>query len=177
MMNISLCSYAFISTLIVVALIPDSMPAHAIALSSAQPCIKGQLSVSLDDRDGFYNGMSQSGTELLLQNTASVVCSVPALPTLIFSDNSRRILPVQRKYSRVMSPGPVLLPVNIEAGEKVRIPLRWVSGEVFEHSHCVRPEFISLKLPDGDLRLSFNQMMCARENESGYYLQSPVGRE
>lgn len=177
MMNISFYLCALMPVLICMALPSGLLAADAIALSAAHSCTKEQLSVSLDDRDGFYNGMSQSGTEMLLKNTASVVCSVSALPVLIFSDNLHRVLSVQQKYSRVMSPGSVLLPVNIEAGEKVRIPLRWVSGEVFEHTHCFRLEFISLKLPDGDLRLSFNRMMCAPEHESGYYVQSPVARE
>lgn len=174
MMKPPFCSSALLSALICLVCVPCARAVPAVVFSPAPPCGKGQLSVRLDDRGGYYNGMSQNGTDLVLQNTGKTSCRLPALPELTFSDRHHHTLPVQRKISPGMHPGPVLLPVSIATGEDVRIPLRWVSGEVFEHGHCVSPAYLSLTVPDGERRLPFDRMMCAAAGQSGYYVQSPV---
>ena len=165
---------ALLSVLICLVCVPRVRAVPSVTLSPDSPCVKGQLSVRLDDRGGYYNGMSQSGTDLVLQNTGKTSCMLPALLKLTFSDRHHHILTVQRKIASGMYPGPVLLPVRIAAGEGTRIPLRWVSGEVFEHGHCVSPAYLSLIMPDGEHRLSFDHMMCAAAGQPGYYAQSPV---
>lgn len=151
-----------------------SVAMPAVAASPVPQCLKAQLSVRLDDREGQYDGMSQSGVDLVLHNRAKVPCSLPALPELSFRDSHHTPLAMARKLSPAMHPGPVLLPVSVGAGEDVSITLRWVSSDVFEHGQCVRPAVIALALPDGVLHRPFGRMMCAASGLTGYYSQSFV---
>ncbi|MFZ5178776.1 DUF4232 domain-containing protein [Enterobacter kobei] len=151
-----------------------SVAMPAVAISPVPQCLKAQLSVRLDDRGGQYDGMSQSGMDLVLHNKAKVPCSLPALPELSFSDRHHTPLAVTRKLSPAMHPGPVLLPVSVGAGEEVSITLQWVSSDVFEHGQCIRPAVIALALPDGVLHRPFERMMCAASGQTGYYFQSLI---
>ncbi|EGK9149273.1 DUF4232 domain-containing protein, partial [Salmonella enterica] len=55
-------------------------------LPSVSLCQPSGINLRTDDRNGQYDGMSQGGTNLVLQNTGSGACLLPQLPALSFSD-------------------------------------------------------------------------------------------
>ncbi|EJJ3932103.1 DUF4232 domain-containing protein [Salmonella enterica] len=149
-------------------------PARA-DIMSILPCESAGISLHTDDRDGLYDGMSQSGTSLVLRNTGQMACMLPPLPVLAFSDAERRPVTAERRTDRGMHPGPVLPPVIVPAGEELQILLRWVSSDTFEGGNCIRPAFVSLQLAGGTLTAPFNRTMCAAKGQTGYYSQSLTG--
>ncbi|HFI5335105.1 TPA: DUF4232 domain-containing protein [Serratia liquefaciens] len=152
------------------------LPVIALAdLPSIYPCEHVDISVRLDDRNGLYDGMSQSGTELVLYNTGTSACMLPPLPALTFSDRAGRVMAVERRISRGMHPGPALPPVIVTPDNELRIVLRWVASDVYDGGTCVRPASVSLSLAGGVLSVPFERMMCTATGQNGYYTQSLTG--
>lgn len=139
------------------------------------PCERASISLHTDDHDGQYDGMSQSGTSLVLYNRGKVACILSPLPALAFSDTEHRLVTAERRAVRGMNPGPVLLPVVVPAGKDLQILLRWVDSDAFNGGNCIRPAFVSLSLAGGTLTVPFNRMMCAAKGQTGYYSQSLTG--
>ncbi|KNC93361.1 hypothetical protein GM31_19715 [Trabulsiella odontotermitis] len=129
----------------------------------------------MDDHNGLYNGMSQSGTSLVLHNTGKRACMLPPLPVLHFSDAARQPVTAERRTVRGMHPGPVLPPVIVPVGGELQILLRWVASDTFDGSNCIRPAFVSLSLDGGMLTVPFDRQMCAAKGQTGYYSQSLTG--
>ena len=144
-------------------------------LPSVSPCQPSGINLRTDDRNGQYDGMSQRGTTLVLQNTGSGACLLPQLPVLSFSDAEHHPVMAERRPVPGMHPGPVLPPVTMAPGAELQTELRWVSGDVFDNGHCIRPAYVSLELDGGALTVPFNHQMCAAEGQSGYYSQSLIG--
>ncbi|MFZ4169304.1 DUF4232 domain-containing protein [Enterobacter ludwigii] len=139
------------------------------------PCEASDMAVHTDDQGGLYDGMSQSGTTLVLHNTSPGACMLPPRPVLTFSDAAHHPMPVERRTVRGMNPGPVLPPVIVPADGKLQILLRWVSSDAFNGGNCTRPAFVSLDLAGGTLTVPFDRQMCAAKGSTGYYSQSLTG--
>lgn len=114
-------------------------------------CRASHLHLSVDGRDGDFDGMSHSGTALTIRNPGPD-CMLPALPVVTFWDARGRTLSAARRAPVGMYPGPVMLPVRLPAGQQAVIELRWVSGPVFTHNRSLRVAGVSLRLGDGTLR-------------------------
>ena len=56
----------------------------------ARACTAGQLSLSFDGEQGNFDGMSHSGTLLVLRNFGASACTVLPRPVLSFEDSARR---------------------------------------------------------------------------------------
>lgn len=124
--------------------------------SQNQPsCSAAQLSLALDDENGYFNGMSHSGTLLVLRNLGPNACTVPGRPELGFEDTAHHPLPISLRLPRGMHPGPVIPPVVIPAGTEVTSQLRWVSSDAFGGNNRISPGFITLSLGRDTLRLKF----------------------
>uniref|UniRef100_A0A7V4XT75 DUF4232 domain-containing protein n=1 Tax=Acidobacterium capsulatum TaxID=33075 RepID=A0A7V4XT75_9BACT len=106
------------------------MPAKK-SVALPKPCPASWLSLALDGENGTFNGMSHSGTLLVLRNLGPRACTVPALPTLCFEDAQHHPLDVARQVPVGMHPGPVMLPVVVPPGAELTAKLRWVDGDVF----------------------------------------------
>ena len=151
------------------------MPAARADIMSILPCGSSDITVHTDDRSGLYDGMSQSGTSLVLRNTGSRACMLPPRPVLTFSDAAHHPMVVERRPVRGMNPGPVLLPVTVPADHELQILLSWVSSDAFDGGNCIRPAFVSLGLTGGMLTVPFDRQMCAAKGQTGYYSQSLTG--
>ncbi|HYF98107.1 MAG TPA: DUF4232 domain-containing protein [Coxiellaceae bacterium] len=110
------------------------------------PCSASQLSFNLDNEDGNFVGMSQSGTLLVLRNIGSDACSMPARPTLIFKDAQHHPLAISLSIPRGMYPGPVLLPIVIPAGAEATTQMHWVASDAFDANNCISPAFLSMSV-------------------------------
>ncbi len=138
-------------------------------------CSLTQLTAALDGQDGKFDGMSQSGTLLVLHNSGHIACVMSPLPTLTFEDTRQQPLAVERRIPHGMHPGPVLMPVVIAPGKNVATRLRWVASDVFDAGNCVRPAFVSLNLAGGSLTVPFDRQMCAAKGQTSFYSQSLTG--
>jgi Protein of unknown function (DUF4232) len=71
-------------------------------------CSASQLSLGLDQEGGYFDGMSHSGTLLVLRNLGPQTCSVPAQPTLAFEDAEHHPLRVSLQAPAGIHPNPVI---------------------------------------------------------------------
>lgn len=152
------------------------MPIPALMLA-AQPvvfaCRPSQLRLSLSGRDGDFNGMSHSGTELSIRN-AGPDCTLPALPTIGFRDARRRTLPALRRAPVGMHPGPVMMPFRLAAGHRAQADLRWVSGPVYPHSRSVRAATITVRFAGGSLRAPIEAVLYGEAGKTVQFDQAPL---
>ncbi|MGK2894502.1 DUF4232 domain-containing protein [Klebsiella michiganensis] len=151
------------------------LPAARADIMSILPCESSDITMHTDDRSGLYDGMSQSGTTLVLHNTGPGACMLPPRPVLTFSDAAHHPMTVERRTVRGMHPGPVLPPVIVPADRELLILLRWVASDAFDGGNCIRPAFVSLNLAGGSLTVPFDRQMCAAKGQTGYYSQSLTG--
>lgn len=114
-----------------------AMPAPAPA-QGPTPCQISDLAISFDGKDGDFNGMSHSGTEMVVRSRSPRTCLLAGLPTVSFLDASGKVLPIERKAPPGMHPGPVVIPVALKPGGQAVTELRWISGDVFEKGRCMK---------------------------------------
>lgn len=146
---------------------------QAASVRSSQ-CPVSQLSLGFDDEGGAFNGMSQSGTLLVLRNIGRAPCRVRALPRLHFEDADGRAVDAVRRAPPGMHPGPVLSSVQVMPGAALTARLHWVSGDVYDGHHCISPATAVIDLPGGTLRQSFGRHMCAPAGSARFFDQAPL---
>lgn len=122
-----------------------------VALLAAQPvpsappvlpdCRPAQLELSVDGKNGDFNGMSHSGTELSFTNLGPD-CTLPAWPTVTFRDAQghalRMIHPAQTNRTAQ--------DVHLGGGHRAAIDLRWVSGPVYSRNRSVRTGSVTVRI-------------------------------
>lgn len=140
---------------------------------AAPACRVGDMSLKLDDGNGEFNGMSQSGTMLVMRNTGKVTCTLGVLPEVVFDDADHHLLSAERRVPRGMHPGPVLMPVQLRVGKEATSRLHWVASDVFDGGHCIRPARLSVSLEGRSLHVPFGRMMCAPAGSDAYFDQQP----
>ncbi|OAG73461.1 hypothetical protein Amal_04006 [Acetobacter malorum] len=149
----------------------------------AVACQAAHLDVTLDDRNGAFDGMSQSGTVLTVRNTGAEACTLPPVPLVQFEDgNGAKLSVFRRSTVRARQPGPHgakatqhVVPVLIEPGAVREATLHWVSGEVFDDSHnCVQPAQLVLKVGQGEKRAAFKGHICAPAGAHQVFDQSAL---
>ncbi len=140
---------------------------------AASACHAGNISLKLDDRNGEFDGMSQSGTVLVVRNTSNVTCMFGVLPKVTFVDASDHPLSTERRISKWMHPGPVLIPVQLDAGKEAESRLHWVASNVFDSGHCIRPARLLLRLEEQSLYAPFGRMMCVPKGSNAFFDQQP----
>ena len=123
-----------------ILLLSALLPSHAVP-----PCSVAQLRLTADDHDGNYNGMSHSGTELLIRNIGPA-CMLAANPTLDMRDARGRVV------ARGEPSQPRGTPLRLGNGRPGSIELRWVSNGVFAHNRHVDARFIVMRIGSRILR-------------------------
>ena len=117
---------------------------------SAPACTSSQISAATDAENGNFDGMSHSGTLLVLRNIGPTACSVAGFPQLTFMDAAGKALAIGREVPKGMHPGPVIVPVTVVPGAEVTATLRWVSGDVYSpRGECFAAASVSVKIGDG----------------------------
>ncbi|MDF0486545.1 DUF4232 domain-containing protein [Sphingomonas sp. H39-1-10] len=158
-------------------LIALMIAAQALTGTPAAPaCRPAQLRVSLDGRDGAFNGMSHAGTQLSIRNTGRD-CALPALPTIQFRDSRGRVLPAVRRAPVGMHPGPVMLPLRLAGGHRATTDLRWVAGPVFSQNRSVHAASIAVRIGAGTVRVPTTAVLYGETGKSIGFEQSPLHAE
>lgn len=139
--------------------------ALSLALAAAAPaalpaCTVDQLSLATDGENGAFNGMSHSGTLLVVRNLGSRTCTLPALPHLQFFGPGEVALPVVQQAPPGLHSAPVARPVPVAAGAELTAPLRWVSGPVYPQSRCLSPTELRVEIAGGVLRSPLSAHIC-----------------
>ena len=163
-------------TLIVLAAITLSARAQTPPAPSVPMCQANQLSLATDDEDGSFNGMSHSGTLLVLRNIASNACRLAATPQLSFEDSAHTGVaialepknnpfrgPVVNGRHLPMGHGPVVIPIVIAPGAEATATLTWVSNDVYDHGTCLTPATILVKVDAATLHAPFDRHVCGAD--------------
>lgn len=138
------------------------------AAAHAAPCTADQLSLAVDNENGNFNGMSHSGTLLVLRNLGPAACTVAGFPKVLFTDAANATLPITRSAPRGMHPGPVVRPVTILPEAELTSRLRWVSGEVYPHSQCFTPAALVVVIGDQKLTTPLDARICGPSGKVTY---------
>jgi hypothetical protein len=143
------------------------------APAALPPCRPAHLRLSLDGRDGDFNGMSHGGTALTIRNVGPA-CTLPALPIVTFRDARGRALPASRRAPVGMHPGPVMLPVRLAAGHGAVAELRWVSGPVFSRNRSISTANVSVRIGGGTLRAPLRAVPYGEAGQPVWFDQTPL---
>jgi hypothetical protein len=153
----------------------DTLERMMIAdLPTPPPCTAEMLELTLDGRDGDFNGMSHAGTWLVVRNTGRTACVMPGLPTVVFRDAQGHELPARRNVPPGMRPGPFVKPVRLEPGASARTSLRWVSGNVFDHSVTIEPATVELRFSTHAIRAPFKGRLAGEQGKPVGFDQPPM---
>jgi hypothetical protein len=130
----------------------------------AQPhstnCTANDVALSFDGADGDFNGMSHSGTYLVLTNKGSHACRVPRHPEITLLDGKGTAIPAKVNVPPGMHPGPVMTSVLLAPGAAARSGLRWVSGEVYDHNTCADIAKATVRLDSGEIAAPLQGHIC-----------------
>ncbi len=150
--------------------------AHPISANN-QPagCMSAQLAFSLDADDGRFNGVSHGGTTLVLRNTGSIACTIPAQPVAAFSDAARRTLDIAaRDPSGAQRASPETL--TLAPGASATSDMRWVSSNVYPGGHCETPAFVTLHVGAQTATTTFTGHLCGAAGKPPSYTLTPFQR-
>jgi hypothetical protein len=150
--------------------IPDLLLAARPVVITCRP---SQLRLSLSSRDGDFNGMSHSGTELSIRNLGPD-CTLPPLPTIGFRDARGRRLPALRRAPVGMHPGPVMVPIRLATGHRAATDLRWVSGPVYPHIRSIRATTVTVRFGRTTLHARIKAVLYGEAGKPLTFDQSPL---
>lgn len=154
-----------------------TLPAARACPHRPPPCHSYQLSFNTDNENGAFNGMSHSGTLLVLRNLGSSACTIPGLPAVAFEDDHHHTLPTTRQSPPGMHPGPVILPVIIPAGAEVTSRMRWVSSDAYDAHNGITPAFITLRIDGHTLTHHFRGQLFGPAGKHPSYTATPFRRD
>lgn len=137
------------------ALVSLSGAASAAATHAVVPaCAATRLRLSVDGRDGAFNGMSHGGVALSIRNFGPD-CTLSAVPTLRFDDAHGKRLPV-----RFDAAAPArATPLRIAGGHRAETEVRWVAGPVYAHSRKVSAAAVGVRFGAAMLRAPLAAVM------------------
>lgn len=153
---------------------PATAAPSPAAIRALPVCTSAQISPGTDSENGNFNGMSHSGTLLVLRNLGPEPCRLPGLPTLTFLDAAGHPLPIARGAPPGMRPGPVILPVGLAVGAEATAPLRWVSAPVYTHNRCLHVAALRAAWPGGSATHRVRFTICGRRADQAGITQPPL---
>lgn len=136
-------------------------------------CRPAQLRLTLDGRDGDFDGMSHSGTELSFRNTGAG-CMLPALPAVAFRDVRGHVLSATRRAPPGPRPGPVMASLRLAAGHRVATHLRWVSGAVFPSNRSIHAASVTVRIGTAMLRAPLKAILYGEAGKPLTFDQPPL---
>ncbi len=149
-------------------------------------CSSNTIWLATDAEDGQFNGMSQSGTLLVLRNVSSAPCALNPFAKFVLKDGGMKTLdvtvetpnpfrgPTVDDRQLPMGHGPVVRPIVLAAGAEATTTLRWITGPVFDHSICVNPAFLSLDLAGSFVQTALSAHICGPD--SAHIVITATGR-
>ena len=166
------------------AILITSLPSLTLIACSSQPpqpgptqpqftaCQPSQLAFSLDDGNGRFNGMSHSGTTLVLRNTGTTACTIPTMPQPGFTNANGVPLEIAAQASSDPHAGPTA-PILLASGASMTSDLRWVSSNVYDNGHCKSPAFITLALGKQSVTSHIAGHLCGPGGKPPTYTLTP----
>ena len=154
-MSLKNCNFYLLFMAPVLLLDIELLASPRLSVTQTPACSAAQLSFAIDNENGYFDGMSHSGTLLVVRNLGPSVCTVPARPILTLEDATHHPLPISFESPRGMHPGPVILPVVIPVGAEVTSEMRWVSSDAFGANNSISPAFVALAVDGATLRVKF----------------------
>jgi len=154
------------------------LPLFALALAAPAPlpdCRANQLSLAFDGEGGAFDGMSHSGSLMVLRNVGPTACRVPGLPRLTLKGAKGEALPITRNAPVGMHPGPVIVPVGVAPGAELTAPLRWVSGAVYDRSRCYDVRAAAVTIGGETIQTPLRGRICGA-GTAGATVDQPVLR-
>jgi hypothetical protein len=145
----------------------------ALSHDGLPDCQARQLRLSVDGKDGDFNGMSHSGTELSIRNLGPD-CRLAALPEVVFRDRHGRRLPAIREVPVGMHPGPVMVPLRLAAGHRAVTDLRWVAGPVFPQNRALRSATITVRIGGTTIRAPLTATLYGNAGKPVTFDQPPL---
>ena len=166
-MRIALC--ASLLTLFLTAMACGAQTIGAEA-TNANPCTAREVTLKPGGDNSTFNGMSHSGTYLILTNRSRNACSVPGVPELTFLDANG---PVKTEEdlpgAQFMHPGPQVLPIVLQPKQSITTGARWVSGSVFQDNLCYKLTGVTLALREGAAHMPLSGQMCGDRSKGVHY--------
>lgn len=152
-------------------LVAQTQQPPATALISLRPCTATDLSPATDAENGAFNGMSHSGTLVVLRNLSPTACSIPAIPRLTLLDAQGKLLPSTPELpgARFLHPGPVVLPIPVAPGAEVTATMRWVSGPVYTDNLCLDPTTLDIAIGTQHLQTPLTAHLCGERAKGVSY--------
>lgn len=138
-------------------------PLSLAQVNSLPNCAANQLLLSTDTENGNFDGMSHSGTLLVVRNLGPEACRLTPIARATLLDSTGKPLgpfSATPPGARFMHPGPVVLPVALAAGAELTATLRWVASPVFQNSVCLSPATLVLTLGDLTLNTPLTGSLC-----------------
>jgi hypothetical protein len=157
----------------VALLLAAQAAAVSTPLSMPPACRAAQLRLSVDGRDGDFNGMSHSGTALSIRNLGAD-CTLAKLPVIELRDARGRVLPAVRQSPPGMHPGPVMIPVRLGAGQRATMDLRWTSGPVFPANRSVIAATVALRIGHALVRSPLKAVLFGPAGKTVTFQQTPL---
>lgn len=141
--------------------------ASAAHAQQAPACQASQLALTNDvSHDADFNGMSHTGTVLVLRNTSSSTCILPPFLKVTFFDNGKQLDAIGKAPgSRGMHPGPVMPPTRLEPGASASASIRWVNDEVFQNSFCIDPTRLTVTVEGKPISIAFDGHLCGEASQ------------
>lgn len=148
---------------------PGSAPAPVPA------CAPRDVAVTTDARDGDFNGMSHSGTYLVVRNRGGHACTLPGLPRVTLRDARGRAIPAVRQAPAGMHPGPMVRPVTLAPGDARATGLRWVSGPVYDRNRCYDAASVAMAVGGGSAAGRLAGHLCGEAGKPVTFEQQVLG--
>lgn len=125
-------------------------------------CQAAHLRVATDGKDGDFNGMSHSGTLVVIRNVSPAACALQPMAQMSFYDAAGARLGATGVFAgtRFLHPGPVVLPLALPAGAAATATLRWIAGPVFEKNACISTRELRVTLGSKSLRTPLIATVC-----------------
>ena len=124
-------------------------------------CTPDQLSLATDDENGNFDGMSHSGTLLVLRNLGSAACRMPAVPPVTLYSKTARL---NVKFSPA-TPG-AHGSVIVAAGAELTSGLRWVSNDVYDNGVCFTATSLHVNVAGKDLSTEISHQVCGEKGKT-----------
>lgn len=125
-------------------------------------CTPDQLSLGTDDENGNFDGMSHSGTLLVLRNLGSNACRMTRTPLLTLYDKTARL---NVNFTPTAKPG-AQTSVIVAAGAELTSGLRWVSNNVYDNGVCVTATALHVNLAGKELSTSTSHQLCGEKGKT-----------
>ena len=124
-------------------------------------CTPAQLSLGTDDEHGNFDGMSHSGTLLVLRNVGPSACRMAAVPAVTLY-NKTTLLNV--KFSPTTSGAHDF--VIVAGGAELTSGLRWVSNDVYGNGVCVNATSLHVQVAGQDLSAAISHQVCGQKGKA-----------